>query len=506
MSASKHSDIQIIEGVLTEFAELAKIPRPSGHEKVVSDYLKKRFEELGMTTIQDEVLNVIADMPATKGMEGVPRTILQCHMDMVCVAAEGTAYDPLNDPIHLYRTEDELSAVGTSLGADDGMGIAAVIYMLDALKEQSHGAVRMICTVDEERGMTGAMRLDARHLEDASYLINVDSENYDELTVGCAGSVNIDFKKRIERTEAIRKGAWILRVAGLRGGHSGERIGDNRANAAKALACFLANVEASDFPVELASFTAGKARNAIPASGEAIFVTDASETALHAILSDTERALHNVFGATDPDLRLSIERTEMPATVTTSLDTQMFLRLVRILHSGVYAMSIHNPLQVETSANLGIACLDEEFAALYFFPRSSNDAKLRGFIQEAKDIAELTGYQLTVGNVSPGWEEKPESVLRDVMTDVFQQQNGRAMKVQSIHAGLECGYYARMCPALDIVSIGVTTRDIHSPKERVILASIPPIVRLIEETLVRIGQEKHCRHRMVRCVSIIRSI
>lgn len=480
------TDAQIIDSVLAEFAELAKIPRPSGHEKAVSDHLKSRFEALGMTALQDEVYNLIADLPASKGQEKAPRTILQCHMDMVCVADEGVAYDPVRDPIQLRRTGAYLSAVGTSLGADDGMGIAAVICMLESLQHRPHGAVRVICTVDEERGMTGARHLDAKYLEDTAYLINVDSENYDELTVGCAGSVNIDFSRRIKRAKPTLEQAWNARITGLKGGHSGERIGDNRANAAKALARFFANVEAQS-AVEISSFTAGSAKNAIPANGEATFVTNVAEKTLHMILADTEKELRAAYGTADPDIRLLLEPATLPPSVAAPAEAQTFLRLVRILHSGVYAMSAYSPMQVETSANLGIARLDEETAALCFFPRSSNDAKIRAFIQEAKDIAGLAGYQPTVGHVSPGWEEKPTSVLRDVMTDVFQAQNGKPMKVQTIHAGLECGYHAKKRPALDIVSIGVTTQDIHSPKERVLLATIPPIVRLMEETLVRVA-------------------
>ncbi|BEU87678.1 aminoacyl-histidine dipeptidase [Selenomonas sp. TAMA-11512] len=479
------SDAEIIDGVLKEFAELARIPRPSGQEKSVSDYLKKRFEALGLTVVQDEVYNIIADLPASDGLEDAPRIILQCHMDMVCVADEGVVFDPLKDAIKLHRTETCLTAVGTSLGADDGMGIAAILCMIPSIQRTAHAPVRIICTVDEERGMTGAIHLDSKYLQDAVYLINADSENYDELTVGSAGSVNIDFSKRIERIAPRFKQAWSVRITGLNGGHSGERIGDNRANGASALASFFANMESHD-ACEIAAFSAGTARNAIPASGEATFVTDAVEETLRTILMDTEKELRAAYGMADPNIRLMLESVPMPISVADHAEAQTFLRLLRILHSGVYAMSLQSPLQVETSANLGIARLDEEAATVCFFPRSSNDAKIRSFIQAAKDIAYMTGYRIDIGNVAPGWQEKPKSALRNIMTEVFQEQNGRPMKVQTIHAGLECGYYAEKNPELDMVSIGVTTKDIHSPKESVILSSIPPIVRLMNETLARI--------------------
>ena len=203
-------DAKLLETVITEFEALTHIPRPSGHEKAVSDYLKKRFEEIGCTVTQDEVLNIIAELPATKGCEAAPRTILQGHMDMVCVAKPGVIYDPLKDPIKLVRTEKALTADGTSLGGDDGIGVAEILTAMQYTEE--HGPLRAIVTVDEEQGMSGARHLAADHLKEARFLINCDSEDYHIMTVGSAGSVNLDFSRTLSRREselpAYRIAAW----------------------------------------------------------------------------------------------------------------------------------------------------------------------------------------------------------------------------------------------------------------------------------------------------------
>ena len=233
---------EILEQVLEEFGKLAKIPRKSGHEEAVSNFLRDELTGLGLNVVQDKAFNLIADMPAAKGREQAPLTILQSHMDMVCVAAEGVAYNPLTDGIQTVRTEEYLQAEGTSLGSDDGTGIAEILYILKHLKE--HGPIRVIFTVDEEQGMSGAIALSEEYLKGASFLINCDSENWDVLTIGSAGSVNLDFSRRLKRVAPTAGRAFCLELGGLRGGHSGERIGDGRGNAIRTMAMLLKEISA----------------------------------------------------------------------------------------------------------------------------------------------------------------------------------------------------------------------------------------------------------------------
>ena len=478
---------EILESVLDEFKNLAAIPRQSGHEQAVSDFLKKYLTEAGFSVQQDEVYNIIADAPASPGYEKAPLTIIQGHMDMVCVAEEGYSYDPHKDPIKLVRDDKYLSAEGTSLGADDGIGVAEGIYVLKNAKD--HGPLRLIVTVDEERGMTGAVNLEDKYLADASFLINCDSENWDELTVGCAGSVNLDFSRKLKRTAPQGKAAWKISVNGLLGGHSGERIGDGRGNAIRTLALALQALQEKGL-VEVADFRGGKARNAIPDSAAAVIVTDLAEEEINEILFVELGRFNKIYGSVDPKAKFQAVKAELPAEVLTAGDAKRLLSLLTILHTGVFAMSTVIPGLVETSANLGVVEMKADEVAVQYFPRSAVDQKIDEFRHFAQQIAELTGFTAHIGTQSPGWKENKDSRLAKIMAETFKAQNGQPMKVETIHAGLECGWHFRKNPQLDMVSIGVTTTDIHSPKERLELATVEPQVKLILETLKKIAALK----------------
>ena len=211
---------KILESVLDEFKNLAAIPRPSKHEEKVSNFLRDYLKSYGFEVVQDDSKNIIAEIPASCGKENTPRTILQAHMDMVCVAEVGYKFNPLEDAIKLVRTEDFLTAEGTSLGADDGMGIAEILYIVKNHEKFVHGAIRIIFTVDEEQGMSGAMNLDEKYLADAEFFINCDSENYDEIVAGSAGNIHVEFSRRINYTAPKFSNAYKIKFSGLHGGHS----------------------------------------------------------------------------------------------------------------------------------------------------------------------------------------------------------------------------------------------------------------------------------------------
>ena len=477
--------MDILEGVLDEFKKLAAIPRANGHEQAVSDFLKKYLTDAGFSVVQDAKNNIIADKPATKGYENAPRTILQGHMDMVAVGEEGYDYDPLKDPIKLVRTDKYLEAEGTSLGADDGIGVAEGIYLMKNAKD--HGPLRLIVTTDEERGMTGAIALDAKHLTDAQFLINCDSENYDELTVGSAGGIDLSFERTLLREAPQAGTAYQLDVRGLLGGHSGERIGDGRGNAIRTLALILLALQKQG-EVQVADFHGGKAHNAIPNIAQATFVTSLSKEAVEKVLATEKEKYLAIYGSVDPDIELVLTETASPSGVLIAGDTKRLLQLLTVMHSGVYAMSTVIPGLVETSANLGVVKMNEEKVHIEVFPRSAVDGKLDEFALYAREIAELTGFTAIVGTKSPGWKENKDSRLAKIVAETFEEQNGKPMKVETIHAGLECGWHFGKNPKLDMVSIGVTTQDIHSPNEKLVLATVEPQVRLIEETLHKIAK------------------
>ena len=451
-------DAKLLETVISEFEALTHIPRPSGHEKAVSDYLKKRFEEIGCTVTQDEALNIIAELPATKGCEAAPRTILQGHMDMVCVAKPGVIYDPLKDPIKLVRTEASLTADGTSLGGDDGIGVAEILTAMQHTEE--HGPLRAIVTVDEEQGMSGARHLAADHLKEARFLINCDSEDYHIMTVGSAGSVNLDFSRTLSRRESELP-AYRIAVEGLLGGHSGERIGDGRGNAIRTLALAL---------------------QALEAHGKIEIVN---------VLVAEEKRFHALYGTADPAMKFAFTTVENAGRVIGDAEERDLIDLLTLLRTGVHDMSRLHVDKVETSANLGVLRMDENDVRVQYFPRSSVNERLDEIVVMGRTMAERMNFNLTLGAQSPAWRERENSRLAQIMGEVYAAQNsGAQMTVESIHAGLETSWHAAKNPELDMVSIGVTTTGIHTPDERVDVTTIVPEAKLMMETLRRIAQEK----------------
>ena len=480
------NETEILAAVLDEFAKLAAIPRPSGHEEAVSNFLRDYLTKAGFAVTQDAHYNIIADKPATEGFSNVPRTVLQAHMDMVCTAADGVAFNPLTDSIKLVRDGEYLRADGTSLGADDGIGVAVGIYALKNFAK--HGPLRLIVTTGEETGMGGAALLEDKYLLDAAYLINCDSENLDELIVGCAGGAEINFSRRISWQIPQKKTAWRLEVTGLKGGHSGERIGDGRGNALNILAGVLNSIDAVA-GTELASIDGGKALNVIPDYAAAVFTTDAKESTVRYIVDVRQEHFRDIYGAADPDLEVTLTAAAMPDDVMDEQDKTAVLRLLYLLPIGVLGMSQTVAGLVETSANLGTVRTTRDETKIGYFPRSSLDAMLGEFGTKAQLMAQLLGVELNNREPSPAWHEQKDSRLARIVSDIFAAQNGKNMRVTAIHAGLECGYFRRKNKSLDIVSVGVTTKDIHSPKERLLLSSVVPQVKLIKAALEKIAEE-----------------
>ena len=471
----------ILESVLEEFSKLAAIPRPSYHEEAVSKYLYEELQKLGLEVTRDEAGNVIADLKASADCFNVPRTILQSHMDMVCVANEGVKFNPLTDPIKLIRTDEYLTADGTSLGADDGMGIAEILFVIKRIIKNnlSHGAIRAIFTVNEETGMSGAMALDKKYFTDAQFLINCDSENAEELVIGSAGSVHIDFNRKFNKIAPSMQNSFKLTISGLRGGHSGEEINAGRANAIKVMIDLLDNIK----EFELANISGGSAINAIPSSAEVTITTDLNENDIDDCINSTVERFHKVYNDIEPVINITRELLDEPQRVLTSKDCRQAMNLISVLHSGVYAMSQAAPNLVETSANLGLIKMSGEDLTINFFPRSSVYEKLNDFINISSRIAEMTDFEVKFSEPSPVWTENKNSRLANLMNEVFKRQNGQEMKIKTIHAGLECSFFFDKNPALDIVSIGTTNEHIHSPRERLKLSTVEPQVRLILETL-----------------------
>lgn len=477
-------ETQMIEGILKEFAGLAKHPRKSGHEKEVSDYIVSRLRELGAESIvQDDVHNVIADFAATKGFESVPRTVIQGHMDMVCVAKPGRDFNPLKDEIILKRNGNILGADGTSLGADDGMAIAISLFLLE--QHIDHGPLRLIFTVDEEVSMTGATHLDPKYMQDVTYIINCDSEAVDTICMASAGSVHTHFDRTVSWQAPAFDSALTITVEGLLGGHSGETINNGKCNAIKAVASTLQRLHLDGIAFDLACITGGVAANAIPSSASATIVLANGDVAkAKAVINTAQSDFQSIYGAVEKTLSLTATDTAVPEKTFSAADSRAVVQLLNLLHFGVFAMNQRFPKLPDLSSNIGIIETTAQGVSFEYFPRSSSDARLNELKNTLPIFAEVTGFSLTMGNQSPAWTENPKSVLAPTMVEIYKKKLGFTPKIEAIHGGLETGYFYAMNPELDIVSIGPSTFDIHSPEETVDLQTAAQIAKAIACTLV----------------------
>ncbi|WP_182186318.1 beta-Ala-His dipeptidase [Pectinatus frisingensis] len=478
----------ILKSVLTEFEGLAKIPRPSGHEKQVSDYLAARLRRMGLKVIQDEYNNIIADKKAAAGFEHKPLILLQGHMDMVCIAEAGVDYDPLHDSIKIHNDGKFLSAAGTSLGADDGMGIAIILYVL--AQDFVHGPLRVIFTVDEEQSMTGARGLDKKYLDNVKYLINCDSEDYDMVTVGSAGNVRIAMEKQVVWNKPQGNCALHIGIKHLLGGHSGTEIGRNRCNAIKILGFILENLMEKNIQFSLADMNGGTADNAIAAQASVKIVCDAADRpAIEQTLSQMKQGFQEIYGATEKNAVFVFEQTELPDKVIDGKSTEALIALLCMVHSGVYAMSEKTAQLPKLSSNIGRMNIADDKITVHVLSRSATNASL-AFIKTAQRLsAECSGFKAVLSPTSPAWNGDPDSKLVKLAGQVFTEQNGRPMKVEFIHGGLECNYFADKNNVIDIISIGPTNIDIHTPQERLQLDTVVPQVLLVQTLIGRLAAE-----------------
>jgi len=480
---------KILIGVLEEFAKLAAIPRPSKHEEQVSNFLKNFFVEHGFKVVQDDFKNIIAEIPASVGKENAPLTVLQAHMDMVCVAAEGYEFNPLSDPIKLIRGEKFLEAQGTSLGADDGIGVAEILYLVKNHKDFPHGKLRIIFTVDEEQGMSGAKNLDEKFLADAQFFINCDSERFGEIVVGCAGCIHATFWRELHyvRPDTKLPNNMAIKISGLRGGHSGEEISNGRINALKVVGGIMRQIMLRG-KIRLSSLKGGRAFNVIPDNAEFAFATDLKIDVVQEICADMERKLKKIYSSTEPNLKIEVKTIKRPDKVLHVKDFDCLSNVITLIHNGVYHMSPENPAQVLASANLGVIRMDDNIVELKILPRANADELIEEFIEGFGQVARLCSFEYKFFSQTPAWNLNPNSKLLKFAEEIFTAQNGYAPKVKEIHAGLETSFFMKKNPALDIISIGTTNENIHSPNERLHLETVAPHVKFIVGLLEKISE------------------
>ncbi len=463
------------------FLALSKIPRGSKNEAEAAAWVADQARALGCEVERDEIGNVIIRKRATAGKEDRPTICLQAHVDMVCEKNEGTDHDFTKDPIQVWKDGDLLRAKGTTLGADNGIGVAAALAVL-ASHDIAHGPIEALITIDEETGLTGANGLQPGRLK-AKFLLNLDSEEEGYLTIGCAGGEDTIVTRKLTRTPApAGTKAFRLKVFGLKGGHSGIDINAGRGNAIRILAQVLGALKPA-FGFGLAAIKGGNKRNAIPREASAYILLDpAQEQACRASLAVHEAHWRAALGAHDPGLHLALEAGEA-TSVMSGADADALLRLLLALPHGVEAMSPDIAGLVQTSTNLGVIDTREEEVEVNMLTRSSINASKTALSERIAAICALGGFNSHVTGGYPGWKPEPKASLVQIVNDANQKVFGKPLEIMAIHAGLECGLIGEKYTTMEMVSFGPSMWDVHTPDEHVSVPSVGNFWKLLVAVL-----------------------
>ena len=469
------------------FKELCKIPRESGNEEGVRQYLLSWAKENGFEAVRDGAGNIIIRAQATKGCENIPSVALQGHMDMVCVKTPESKHDFLTDPIEVYEDGDFLKAKDTSLGGDDGIAIA-MVQALFTDPSAKHGPLEAIFTFSEETGMDGAFGLDGSLIR-SRRLINIDSEEEGIIYIGCAGGIDLVGKASYEMKDVPSDWDTIeISLGGLKGGHSGGEIHQQRLNAIKALARILVSVELSGIPFMIHSLSGGTRRNVIPSEARcSICLPEETKHDAVAMIVKTFEDIKAEYSIEEPNFCISKACSHHGAVkVSTAIDADLSLLLVKALDAcphGVYTRSKAIPGIVETSDNLAIVNVENGVLDVQISVRSSVDSAKLHLVNVAKIILESFGISCTIGDGYPSWTPDPKSKLAKFCAEAYEEQTGKKPVITAIHAGLECGVINSKCPGMDSVSIGPDMFDIHSTNERLSISSTKRTYKFIKHLL-----------------------
>lgn len=461
------------------FEELCKIPHGSYHTKQISDYCVSVATGLGCEVRQDKWNNVVIRKPASKDCEQAPVMMLQGHLDMVCEKETDCSHDFETEGLELMIQDGYVTANGTTLGGDDGIAIAMALAVLEDTS-LVHPPLELVFTTEEEVGMEGALGLDTSDLS-AGYLLNLDSEDEGVLTVSCAGGSTLELELSYA-TEAVSGIPYKLIISGLSGGHSGVEIQKGRANSNKLMAQLLAGLS-KEMPYRLISVDGGNKHNAIPRETVACVVFESGQEIRKAtsVIGRYQDLFQEAYQDSDTGIAIDLQPCGIEhkvkngqVSVLTSSDAMKLIQLLMLLPDGVQAMSQTIPGLPETSLNLGVLQTLPDKGKIYIevSNRSSNSASLKLLEEQLQSIADLCGFTCRFQSEYPGWSYRSDSLLRRVMTDIYQKLFQKEVTIEAIHAGLECGILASKMPELDIVSTGPDILDIHTPQERLSVESV----------------------------------
>jgi dipeptidase D len=468
-----------------KFADLNAVPRPSKKEERVIEFIKNFGNNLGLETFEDEIRNVIIRKPATSGMENRKTLVLQGHLDMVHQKNNDTDFDFLTQGIDMYVDGDWVRARGTTLGADNGLGVAMILAILES-KEIQHPALEALFTIDEETGMTGALNLKGGILK-GEILLNMDTEEDDEIDIGCAGGIDVTANRsyNLEETPENAVG-YSITVKGLNGGHSGMDIHKGLGNANKIMNRLLFN-GFENFGMQIAEINGGSLRNAIPRESVAKIIIAALYN--EAYIFDMQEIINDIkteFKTTEPNLIITIEKSELPEKVMDLGVQEGLLRAIYAAHNGVYRMSADMEDLVETSNNIARVIVKDGEITIQNLTRSSVETSKMDLANGLRSAYELFGCEVTFGGSYPGWTPNVQSEILDILTSIYEKQNGEKPKVVACHAGLECGILGTNYPDMDMISFGPTIHGAHSPDERASIKSAQKFYKFVLEILENI--------------------
>ena len=473
------------DAALEIFSRISTVPRASGNEKKISEWIEAWAREQGFDHAKDRAGNVVVRVPATHGNESLPPVILQSHLDMVCEKIPESSHDFAVDPLRLVIEDDWLRADGTTLGADNGIGMAIGMALAED-RSSRRPALELLFTVEEETGLSGVQNLDTGMLR-GRLLINIDSEEEGALTIGCAGGENGRIDLPVTREEIpFSHVSCQLAIAGLRGGHSGMNIGEKRGNANKILARLL-DALMSEVPLQLVSLEGGTRSNVIPRDAVAVFAlpADAVQKAQQ-LTKMAAKAVAEEFAEMEKNLSINLVPGRLPAAIEKALsaaDSRRAIRLLINLPHGVHQWSAELDGVVETSNNLAIVRSKKEVVNILCFQRSSKMEELQSLTSRIGLLAAQHGARFHRDGLYPGWQPRLDSPLLAHCRNIYKQVFNREAKISMTHGGLECGILGSKLPDLDMVSLGPTIENPHSPQERAHIPSIRSVYHFLGAVL-----------------------
>lgn len=476
------------QAIWKNFADLNAVPRPSKKEERVIVFIRDFGKSLNLETLLDKADNVIIKKPATKGFEDRKTVVLQSHLDMVHQKNNETEFDFDTQGIEMYVDGDWVKAKGTTLGADNGLGVATIMAIL-ASKDISHPAIEALFTIDEETGMTGAKNLDPTILK-GEILLNLDTEEDDEIGIGCAGGVDVSASaKYMQEPTPSKTIAYKVTVNGLNGGHSGMDIIKGLGNANKIMNRIL-YLGHTQYGLRLSELSGGGLRNAIPRESNAVVVIDqVNETDFLANANRLAKSIRQEYNVIEPNLKITIEAAEFPEFVMNFKAQTSFIKAIEATHNGVYRMSPNVEDLVETSNNIAKIGVENGQIEVLCLTRSSVESTKQNLVHSLVSVFELAGFEIELSGDYPGWEPNPNSEILQVLDKVYQKQNNEKAKIAACHAGLECGILGSHYPEMDMVSFGPTIRGAHSPDERASISSTQKFWKLTQEVLKEIPKK-----------------